>query len=732
MPETPPSPEYLSPEQSLSYVLDWWGGGGPSGGRDLHVVSHCGGPALMEHVHQSVTASGILDAKGMYGDEAFRHMLRLVGVPDSDLTSYGWHRAARRNAVNKLVLIKNAWQAGLTRRSAQPAIIRNFAARQLALEGAGVVVDLGPVDDEQAGPRRRGATLRLDDSALLEGRLTSAMSSPYIQVLALSEPRHVPLEVWGQLARGAGLPDRDGKSLNGIALRYADLLTVDDDHVAFLDEAVPEALRHRASADFKVRVNRHMARWLREAAPRLRHPDGWAASGALGWYAAHGLAMHAVQADEFEGLLTDGEAVANLPRAVLVDAAHCAYDGSLPGSNPAADAVFLQMYGVNPPSQGEWAAWLHLMAMSRDDTELRQGIENSGVRLPWKTRWTHWRPPGGYDVSYLKPGPVHEVHAVRWQGRPAVAACTADRSVLIWDLATSELVAGPWSEEQFPRDQLHHLSWDTEIRTHDTQDTPQAFGPTTRTELSAHGQCAEGPVEDDDFLSISLDMGTVTVVAGLGGVFAVESTKPGEPAVITHFSDNASLLGNNTAAGPARPSRAQLEPSALCASLPDVRLRRTDTERIPAGLTDQVARRILVDTGLPALEAKGIRLHPERPEFLCERQWPSDVEQAQESGPFYEIGLWMGGEVVVDGSSGHVFRIPSEPDESGLEGALVAADLDRFLKMLIEWLTGRFILEDLDNRDEAFLLRQHIEDAIWLIDDTGSAAGAWQYPLHNE
>ncbi|MFD5428723.1 SUKH-4 family immunity protein [Streptomyces sp. NPDC127084] len=731
MTETPPNPECLPLDQSVSRVLEWWREG-PSGGRDLHVVSQCGSDTLLERVDQSVAESRLLDATGMYADAVFRNMLSLVGVPDSNLTRYSWYRAVPRSSEDKLVLVKNAWQAGPTRRSAHPTIIRNSAARRLALEGPGVVVDVGPADNEQAGPQRRGATVQLDDSALLEERLDRAMSSSHIQVLALSEPRRVPLEVWGQLAQGAGLPDCAEEFLSGLASRYPELLTVADDHVAFIDEAVPEALRHRAPADFKARVNRHIARWLREASPRLRHPDGWAASGALGWYAAHGLAMHAVQAEQFEALLTDGEVVANLPWAVLVDAAHCAYDGSLPGSNPAADAVFLQMYGVTPPSQGEWASWLHLMALSRGDTELCHGLENSSVRMPWKTRWTHWRPPGGYDVGYLRPGPVYSLYTVRWQGRPAVAACTAERSVLIWDVVTSELVAGPWSEEQFPPDQLHNLSWGTETETHDTREAGQTFGPATRSELRAQDHCTEGPVEEDDFLPISLDMGTVTVVAGLGGVFAVESTTPDEPAVVTDLSDNAPLLGNKTAAGPARPSRAQLGLSAFSELTPDVRFLRTDTARLPAGLTDQVARRILADTGLPAFEAKGIRLHPERAEFLREWQWPSDVEQAQESGPFYEIGMWMGGEVVIDGPSGHVLRIPSSPDEPGLEGVLVATDLDRFLNMLIEWITGRLILEDLDNSDEAFLLRQHIDDAIWMIDDTSSSAGAWQYPLHND
>ncbi|WP_308296059.1 SUKH-4 family immunity protein [Streptomyces sp. ISL-96] len=153
---------------------------------------------------------------------------------------------------------------------------------------------------------------------------------------------------------------------------------------------------------------------------------------------------------------------------------------------------------------------------------------------------------------------------------------------------------------------------------------------------------------------------------------------------------------------------------------------------MPAGLTDKTARRVLTDTGLPVMDEKAIRLEPEYERFLWEVPWPKEVEQPAEDGPFFQIGLWMGAEIVIDGPSGHVLRMPRTAEESGLDGLLVATSLDRFLAMVAQWLTGRRILGTLENQDEDHLLRQHIEDAIWDIDADGSRAEAWTYALHND
>ena len=724
MSETSPDPRRFTPAQAVAQVRDWWGDGTPKKKR-LDIVSLTDATSILREVHRHITQSVLLDATEADAEGVFRNALGLIGVPDDKAQHWAWRQAARRQGDGKLVLIAHAGRAGLTRRSAQPVLVRDHAAESLALAGPSVVVDTLP-SVLDTSPYSR-PSLWLDDASPNDPQnapgaaVVTASRSLQLRALALSEPRRVPWEAWSELARAAGAPDYDEAALYELADRFPELVTVTDTEVSFADEAVAEALRHETPAELSKQVNSHMARWLRGLAPRLRHPDGWAAAGPLGRYAAHGLAMHAVQTGEFDELLRQGGVLANLPQNALLDAAHCAYDGSVPGSNAAADAVYLWMHGVAATDQGEWAAWLHLMAMARNDTELCVGIEQSGVRLPWKARWTHWRPPGGYDPAYLQPGPVSTLFEVRWRDRPAVAAKAEDGGVHVWDAETAELVAGPWFDEDFPDEAATALAW------------PEATGrtgPASRSELLAHDDCEDGA--DGDLLPVSLRLGNLTVFAGPGGVLAVEGSDTNAEHVLRPLR-GAPLLGSVTAAGPTLPKNAPTTTAADLAKLfPRATVLRTRQESLPAGLTDETARRVLIDIGLPVMDEMGIRLEPEYERFLWELSWPKSIEQPAEHGPFFQIGLWMGAEIVIDGPSGHVLRMPRTADESGLDGFLVATSLDRFLAMVTRWITGRRILGTLENRDEDHLFRQHIEDAVWEIDAAGSQAEAWTYALHND
>ncbi|MCL6672708.1 SUKH-4 family immunity protein [Streptomyces panaciradicis] len=735
MPKSAPSLESLSATQLPTHLVNWFRAGRPGGSR-LHVVSRAGSHVALQQVHAQIDESIHLDAAGADAEEVFRRLLALTGVAEADLTPHSCRRAAKRLAKGKLILISNAWRAGGTRRSSQSSLVRGYVAERFALWGAAVVVDAGPHDPQGERPARGVVTLTLDESPPSEGHgrvdqlISTAMNSPALRALALSEPRQVPVPVWSRLAEALGVPHFDTQSLLGLVEELPDLLTLTDDRVSFVDESIPEEVRRGTPEEERISVNRHITRWLREIAPQLRHPEGWERFGPVGRYAAHGLAMHAMQANEFDALLSEGEAVAALPQSALIDAAHCAYDGSLFGSNPAADAVFLTMNGVMPSSQAEWASWLHLMATARGDAELCRGIEDSGLRMPWKALWTRWCPPGGYHPRYLHPGPVYELFAVRWNGRPVVASTDVDDAVRVWDLATSEPLAGPWPDEDFPLAQRAPLTWDPEYA--EGQPSSPDAGPTNLEELRTQDRSVPGPGEDYEFLPVALELGTVTVVGGVGGLFAVRSTDPESPAQMATLAGGP-LLGNRTAAGPARPKHApQTTASDLAALFPDAPSVRIPVDRIPLGLTDATARRVLTDVGLPAADGSGIAFRPSEADFLEELAWPAGVEQAEEAGPFFRLGDWTGGTIVVDGGSGHVLRMPRDPDEDGLEGVLLAQNLERCLTMLTHWVTGLRILERLENSDEKHLLRQHIDDAVWEIDHEGAQAGAWTYPLHNE
>ncbi|MGC9542588.1 SUKH-4 family immunity protein [Streptomyces sp. UG1] len=107
----------------------------------------------------------------------------------------------------------------------------------------------------------------------------------------------------------------------------------------------------------------------------------------------------------------------------------------------------------------------------------------------------------------------------------------------------------------------------------------------------------------------------------------------------------------------------------LAKLLPDAPVLRTRPEDLPTGLTDETARRVLTDIGLPVMDEKGIRLESDYEKFLWELPWTKDIEQPAANGPFFQIGLWMGAEIVIDGPSGQVLRMPRTADESGLDGS---------------------------------------------------------------
>ncbi|MFD8324783.1 SUKH-4 family immunity protein [Streptomyces lydicus] len=106
-------------------------------------------------------------------------------------------------------------------------------------------------------------------------------------------------------------------------------------------------------------------------------------------------------------------------------------------------------------------------------------------------------------------------------------------------------------------------------------------------------------------------------------------------------------------------------PADLAGIYGEHNIRAFPEHSLPDGLTDESTRRTLVECGLPAFsDEKGMGIYPfgdHRMALFDETPWPSDLTPATESGPFFQIGFWMGGKLVTDGPTGHVLRIPSEP-----------------------------------------------------------------------
>ncbi|MEV0094361.1 SUKH-4 family immunity protein [Streptomyces sp. NPDC050738] len=658
---------------------------------------------------------------GLTAEEVVWRVTELLGVDSEDRENGGWEQRVRWLSARRLVLLAHVHRMGRTRRSCEAErllssmlrfvcsakgmrVVAHVAAPGL-LKGTdkGFALNAGPVPDHRPWPEP-------------------------VRALALAEPHVVPLPVWAELTVALGAEGWDEWSLAAFTEEAPEWFDISEDGVAFVDEALAEAIRQEMPPSALAQANRHMATWLRAHAPQLRHPEGWQAAGPLGAYAAKGLAMHAVQGAHensdastlFDGVVADGGLAANIPQTQLMDAAYCAHQGSVGGNTAAADAMYLWLYDVAPSTQGEWASWLHLMAFARGNHAFAAAVEQSGVRLPWTARWTNWRPPGGHHIGFLKAGTVDALVEVRWQDRMAVASLGGPHhaDVTVWDPATGDLIAGPWrGGKGIPDEHRHKLSWPDSVD----------GGPASAREIWDRLPDTEG-AEDAAFRLLDgsmLPIGDLLLIGGPGGVLAVscaEGTTSLEPPRGRPSIPYAS-------AGPTTPVGASTQPGPE-----DLRtlfgaevFHTVDPKELPDGLTHGETRRLLVELGVPEFAESGLSLEPNWDWFLRSLSWTEGVERPATDGPFFCLGRWTGGVLVIDGVTGHILRMPFDPAESDLDGVLLASAPSAFYGMIGLWITGVRTHSSVTEDEEKFLLRDHVAVALRAVDESGSEAGIWSF-----
>ncbi|MFJ9420053.1 SUKH-4 family immunity protein [Streptomyces sp. NPDC101227] len=759
-------PPGVSEQEITELISHWWQNWRP-GDKWANLVDPSGtaGAAVLEHIHRQTENSILVDAAGRTAEEVFSEVLRLLGVDMSPGKRSRWRTTLRRQTAGRLVLIAHAHRAGSTRGSSEPGQLLSRTARELSRFQSAIVLHHTP----ERLPRRPKTVFSLQGNTF--GHDAGEVWPAPLRALALARPRVVPMRVWAELTAALGPEPAVESALGGLLEEFSAHLVSGEHGVAFADEGLAEELRRGASDEEVSRVDRHMTAWLLRLSPELRHAEGWAKSGPEGRYAATGLAMHAAQADFaapgstgndetwgeetrgeetggegtrnlFAQLLKDGGALANIPQTTLMDAARCAFLGDIPGNSAAGSAIHLWSYGVIPPHQREWAAWLHLMATARGDHALATAIAESGVRLPWKTEWTHWRPPGGYHWRYLEPGPVDGLTEVRWQGRPAVAGLfTGTSRADIWDAVTGEHLAGPWSDD-IPEEHLGDLSWPPASE----KDLP---GPESVEDLE-EAMSEEDSVHDLFLGSPALPIGNQVILGGSGGLFAIAPAESayteitsaeidpteGDSFSLLTYSNQEPFTGSYDLASAVTPFDAPPPtPSDLAEIYGTHNIHTFPEDMLPDGLTDEPTRRTLIEFGLPAMSNEdGLGIYPygdHRMAIFGEVPWPSGVAPAEEAGPFFQIGFWMGGKLVIDGPTGHVLRMPSEPDEGHLAGLPAAHSLDNFLTMVALWVTGHLTKGLVEGDDEANLLPDHVLAAHKRIDRVGAEAPAWAYAFHS-
>ncbi|MGW7197281.1 hypothetical protein [Streptomyces chryseus] len=290
----------VPPEDALAALIEWCDSG-TQRVAELTGPSDSGRTGILLRLHEAVSDAVLLDASGSTCEDLVERVLAAAGLDTPPERRADWGYALRNSPFSgSLVIIVNTHRAGRTRRSAEAERMAQQFAGELAVAGRVKVVIERDLFDVAAAQNRFVVNLQSPaDGAsrqLADGPATDAL-----RALALAEVRRAPLAVWTELTRA--LESHTGRPADvAAALDSAgDLLEVDaDSWVRFRDERMAESLRRTTAADVVRAVNLHFVEWLQN--------EPW--TGARGQYLTYGLAMHAVQAGEFDSVQRSGRLVA--------------------------------------------------------------------------------------------------------------------------------------------------------------------------------------------------------------------------------------------------------------------------------------------------------------------------------------------------------------------------------------------------------------------------------------
>ncbi|NBE53692.1 SUKH-4 family immunity protein [Streptomyces boluensis] len=750
-----PAPSPVPPEQALVTLREWLSAERPR-------VAELTGPAgsgrtrVLRQVHEAAPDSVFIDATGLTSEDVIHRVLAAAGLDNPPERRADWGYALEESPLRgKLIVLANAQRAGRTRRSAEPDRMVHRFSGELAVAGVKVLVERDLPDVRRRHDHLVVALPPLPADESLERELPDGAAVEALRALALAEPRRVPMDVWAELGRAWEV--RSGRQVDVAAASRADgLLDVDDEGRAlFRAEHVADALRRSVEPELVRAVHRDVVEWLR----------GRAADGPVPTrrYLSQGLAMHAVQAGEFDAVQRSGRLVAHIDQVALIDAARADRSYVVNGDSPTGDAVNLWASGVDSLPQDEWASWLHLMSTVRGDhetaAEIAAAVAASDRQLPWRVRWAHWRPPGAVGAEFVRPGPLAKPYLAPEEYRPGRPTVIAEGEwndrYQAWDVRTGEQVAGPWPDAVPDPGQREDL-W---LPDGDRDVTPAWVDLTVFDALEPSfvaGQVAVGEVAVGDAAVGHVVVGDVVVVAGLGGIFAVDVHPAADGAGLTEV--HGEPMFDDPVWSPVPYDRAPQGDGLYAAGLfePGV-VRLLPKDRVPRGLTDTESLRVLTEAGLPAVEAVEMRLLALDEQGLAEADsddldsGEGDGDYGSSTSAYYRLGQWVTSDVVLNGSTGTVHLLGAndwvsddefddfffdEGEDSGAEdqdgdevqggaGLLIAGSLTAFVKLLQQYLVTRCMLASAGYRREREEIRDSLSGTLSEIDAAGAASGAW-------
>ncbi|WP_405014635.1 SUKH-4 family immunity protein [Kitasatospora sp. NBC_01539] len=441
-------------------------------------------------------------------------------------------------------------------------------------------------------------------------------------------------------------------------------------------------------------------------------------------------------------LIEDPVFLAEVGRAGLLAGMAAVWPDGVPRGTLAEDIHHLDRLGVRPgPGQHpEWLAWLHLLLVSHGRDADAAALLAAAPRLPWRTVWSRWVPPGARAGRPAPGGQVVGLRAVERDGEPLLAVHEAfvlarlereepddEEGYEEYALApgTGRVVAGPklyrpYAHDEYPRPYVPVVA----------ADLPEAGSPARNTPEGWQGAGAAGLPACHEQVTHAVRLDRLAVLGGGWGCYAVETAEdpaPAGPAAWPMPAEDTLTTALAPAALPA--AAAAPDHTWLAACFGEQHLWKPAPETLPAGLEHAPTRDFLTGPGFPAFHSALLQLGSEhlRTEGAAELRnaelYASDDPEAREHGTHSYVlardGLSM---FAVDGSTGRVTLYDPERWEGDYDYGVVASSAERFAALLRLYTTYYYGTGPEELADAGRLLRDWAQE----LDPVTASSLFWQ------
>ncbi|MEU7146740.1 SUKH-4 family immunity protein [Streptomyces sp. NPDC045456] len=700
-------------------------------GRGSGVVRVAGPPGsgksrVLELVRREVSEAVTIDCAGLRADDVVLRVLDACGVQRQHTVGReSLDALVKRVRGSHTVLLANVQGAGTLRTTDEPGRIARAMSRLGRARRANVHVVM-----ETAEPRRAAGSGASPHLVRMESgiSLPSPEALPAeIRALTLGEIPVVPVDAWSVLCESLGMDGERSapEALEALLRQHTGLLRrVPDDPVtgggvAFVHEGAARALRPSGPEAAAAHVR--IGELLGERLSTRPCPEGWAGGDALARYAARAVPGHAAASARLREMAEDRRLLACLSPAAVMEAVRAVFGKDVPPDTVAADLCFVERFAMEPMRQSEWAFWLHHFAIARGDGAGADAVLASGVAMRWRTLWSDLRPVGVFHEegnfteagTLARPSGISELTATE----QTVRASSDDLgSTWTWSLRSGQRLSVPDGDgEETSGPSVRPMV-----------NTARGWRPAPRATATARmPRCPRDITE-------GVRVGNLAVLGGRRGVFAVEFL-PDDPAAP---ADEAPVEGTTGETPPwyasplldvharsvaPRPlADAFRDPSAelLAAVFGADRILRPSESELPEGLRGTEAARWLVGRGVPLTEMLTLDTRRLRTEGIQE------LPDADSSEPHYRLGELLGGELLLDGTTGHVRCVSVNVEEQ-----LAASSLPQFVALVCLMRWHRFLLSASLTEDgrEA---RAELEAWLAAIDPAAAAGEVWDTLLN--